>query len=202
MGVAIGGVAAIFTSGAIFKGMEHAVQAGGELVKQQTLLRNMGVSQAEVLETTAKAQLATHQVIGTTIAENVKGMRELMGVMPNLKEAQTAFPAVMQAAKVLESLTGTPASQNMQVLAKAIELRGGGMNPTTGQLDPERFVREAEAATRAIVASGGLVNARSLYQYMQTAGPMARMMTDPDKFYKSMLTALMDMRRLPRPAPR
>ena len=96
----------------------------------------------------------------------------------------------MQAAKVLEGLTGTPAEQNLQVLAKAIELRGGGMNPVTGQLDPERFVKEAEAATRAIVASGGLVNARSLYQYMQTAGPAARAMSDPDVFYKSMLTRL------------
>ena len=64
-GQAIGGVAAIFAGGALAKGLEHAVSAGGELVKQQTLLRNMGISQGDVLETTAKAQLATHQVIGT-----------------------------------------------------------------------------------------------------------------------------------------
>jgi hypothetical protein len=193
MAVAIGGVASIFGGVAVFKGMEKVVSAGGELVKQQALLRNLGVSQADVMETTAKAQLATHKIIGTTIAENVKGMREMMGVMPNLKEAQDKYVSTMQAAKVLESLTGTPADQSLQTLAKAIELRGGGVDPKTHQLDPERFQREAIAATKAIIASGGLVNAQQLLAMMKTAGPMARMIDNPDVFYKGIITAMMDM---------
>ena len=193
-GLAVGGVASLVAGGALFKGMEDMVSAGGELVKQQTLLlANMGVTHAEVLETTAKAQLATHQVIGTTIAENVKGIRELMGVMPNLKEAQNAFPAVMQGAKVLESMTGAPADQTMQVLAKAIELRGGGINPQTHELDPARFASETEAAVKAIIASGGLVNAQRLLMTMQQAGPMAKSVDNADTFYKGILTAMMDM---------
>lgn len=192
-GLAVGGAAALIGAGAIAAGLEKAVGAGGELVKQQTLLRNMGTSWADVVDTTNKAQLATHQVIGTTIAENIKGMRELLGVMPNLEEAQAKYPAVMQAAKVLESLTGSPADDSLQILAKAIELRGGGVNPKTGQLDPDRFAKEAEAATKAIIASGGLVNAQSLLQMMQQAGPMTRMVTDADTFYKGIITAMMDM---------
>lgn len=192
-GTAVGGAAALIGAGALAAGLEKAVSAGGELVKQQALLRNMGVSWAEVVDTTNKAQLATHQVIGTTIAENVKGMRELLGVMPSLEEAQAKFPAVMQAAKVLESLTGSSADSTMQTLAKAIELRGGGIDPKTGKLDPDRLQREAEAATKAIIASGGMVNAQSLLQMMQQAGPMARMVTDADTFYKGIITAMMDM---------
>lgn len=192
-GTAVGGAAALIGAAALAAGLEKAVSAGGELVKQQALLRNMGISWADVVETTNKAQLATHQVIGTTIAENVKGIRELLGVMPNLEEAQAKYPAIMQAAKVLESLTGAPADGTMQTLAKAIELRGGGINPQTGQLDPDRLQREAEAATKAIIASGGLVNAQTLLQTMQQAGPMARMVTDADTFYKGVITAMMDM---------
>ncbi len=192
-GLAVGGAAALIGAAGIADGLAKAVNAGGELVKQQTLLKNMGVSWADVVDTTNKAQLATQQVVGTTISENIKGMRELMGVMPNLEEAQAKYPAIMQAAKVLESLTGTPADNSMQILAKAIELRGGGINPKTGQLDPDRLAREAEAATKAIIASGGLVNAQSLLQMMQQAGPMTRMVTDADTFYKGIITAMMDM---------
>ena len=191
--LAVGGVASLMAGGAIFKGLEKSVTAGGDLVKQQTLLLNMGVSHADVLETTAKAQIATQKVIGTTIAENVKGIRELMGVMPSLKEAQNAYPSVARAAKVLESLTGTPADQSLQILAKAIELRGGGTNPKTGELDPARFERETEAAVKAIIASGGMVNAQRLLMTMQQAGPMAKMVDSADTFYKGILTAMMDM---------
>jgi hypothetical protein len=191
---AIYGAAAIFTGGAMLEGMKKVVDAGGDLVKQQALLRAMGgMSAADITGATNAAQLATQQVMGTTIAENLKGIRELVGVMPSLKEAQEAYPEVMKAAKVLESVSGTPASDSLQTIAKAIELRGGGMNAKTGQLDPQRFIQEAQAAQAAITASGGLVNAAALLQYMKTAGPMARMMSDPDVFYSQALTAIMDM---------
>ena len=170
------------------------VGAGGTLNDQQILLKNMGgISDAEISKTTGMAQSATLSVIGTTIAENMKGMRELMGVMPSLDEAREKYPEVMRVAKQLEAITGKPAEDSLQTLAKAVELRGGGMNPLTHQLDPDRFAKEVQAAGAAIGASGGLVNDRSLYQFMQTAGPAARLMQDPIAFYKSALTAIMDM---------
>jgi hypothetical protein len=192
--IAIGGAATVMAGGGLLDVMGKVAEKGGELVKQQALLRAMGgMSEKDIIGATSSAQLATQKVIGTTIAENLKGIRELVGVMPNLQEAEMAYPAVMQAAKVLESLGGGKADDSLQILAKAIELRGGGMNQATGQLDPKRFVDEANAAQAAIMASGGLVNAQSLLQYMKTAGPMARMMSDPDQFYRSALTAIMDM---------
>lgn len=175
------------------EGLKKVVEAGGELVKQQALLANMGIDHAAVLETTAKAQEATHNVIGTTIAENIKGMRELLGIMPNLQEAQDRYVSVMRSAKVLESMTGAPADKTMQTLAKSVELRGGATNPETGKIDPDRFDKEITSATKAIVASGGLINADSLLQFMKTAGPAARMMSDSDQFYKTVMTSIMDM---------
>ena len=44
-----------------------------------------------------------------------------------------------------------------------------------------------------IVASGGFINANKALQLMQQAGPMARMQTDADTFYKGIMTAVMDM---------
>ena len=68
-GVALG-VAGVAVGGVLAAGLKHAVEAGGELVKQQTLLKNMlhdGRSDAQimgdVMEATAKAQAATHDVI-------------------------------------------------------------------------------------------------------------------------------------------
>ena len=170
------------------------ISAGGTLSDQRLMLKNMGgISDDEVTKTQEAAQRATLSVVGTTITGNMKGMRELVGIMPSLEEAREKFPAVMQVAKILEAVTGRSADDSMQTLAKAIELRGGGMDPVTGQLDPARFVRETQAAGQAIIASGGLINDRSLLQFMQTAGPNARMLTDPVAFYKQSLTAMMDM---------
>ena len=175
-------------------GIGKLLSAGGELEKQKQLLRGMGgISEAEINKTVQMAQLDTQKLLGSTIAGNVKGMREMMGIMPNLDIARETYPMVFQAAKVLERLEGTPADKSIQTLAKMIELRGGGIDPTTHELSPGRFLSEADSAIKMIVASGGFINANKALQLMQQAGPMARMQTDADTFYKGIMTAVMDM---------
>jgi len=194
--LAAGGAVGVFAGFELGKGVADIVHAGGELVKQQIALRGMGngtVTEAEIVQATFLAQLDTQKVIGTTIAENLKGIREMIGVMPNLKSAEDAYPIVMQAAKVLEFYTGEKAESNLQTIAKAVELRGGGTDPVTHQLSEERFVNETKAFEKAIEASGGLVNAAKMLQLVTMAGPMAKMVNDPNVFYQNMLTAIMDM---------
>ena len=126
-------------------GVEKLLSAGGELEKQKQLLRGMGgISKSEIAKTVSMAQADTQKLLGSTIAGNVKGMREMMGIMPNLDIARETYPMVFQAAKVLERLEGTPADKSIQTLAKMIELRGGGIDPTTHELSPGRFLSEAE----------------------------------------------------------
>ena len=66
--------------GAIIAGLDKAVNLGGELVKQQMMLKNMGFGDADVNRATATAQRATQSVYGTTIASNLEHLRELVGV--------------------------------------------------------------------------------------------------------------------------
>ena len=160
-GLAVGGVASLMAGGAIFKGMEKVVSAGGELVAQQMKLGNMGISHADVLETTAKAQLATQQVIGTTIAENVKGISELVSVLPSLQDAQEKYISVAQAGAVLESLTGVKSSTVTQTIAKAIENLGGGTDPATGKVDPDRFDKFVHAARPSLRLAASSMRSRS-----------------------------------------
>lgn len=174
--------------------VKKVVEAGGDLLSEQQKLRGMGgISEEQIKRATELAQADTKTIIGTTIAENLKGIREMIGVMPTLGAAEESYPLVMRAAKVLASYTGTAADESLQTIAKAIELRGGGINPQTHQLDPDRFITEAGAFIKAIVASGGFANAPKMLQLMQQAGPMARMVDNPDTFYQGMLTAVMDM---------
>lgn len=191
---AIGGAAALLAADKIAVGLEKAVKAGGELVKQQTLLHNLLPNDSTaVSSTTAAAQAATLQIIGTTIAENIAGMREMVGVTNTLAEAQKLYVPTMRGAKVLEALTGAAAEKNIQVLAKAVEQLGGGTDPKTGEVDPERFERYMREAVKTIIASGGLIDANALLGFAKQAGPMARMTTDPAALFQSYMTAIMDM---------
>jgi hypothetical protein len=191
-GLAIGAAGAALAAGGLIEALGHAVEHGGELVKQQTLLNNLLGGNTDMVQKMTDA--AAHaNVMGVTHAENLKAMRELIGVTPTAEDAMNIEPEVMRGATVLKQLTGADPSETLQTLAKAVELRGGGMDPVTHQLDPERLAKEIGAAVRAIVASGGLINASTLLQFMKTAGPMARMQEDPDKFYEGTLTAMMDM---------
>jgi hypothetical protein len=175
-------------------GVEKTLAAGGELEKEKQLLRQMGgISESEITRTVRMAQADTRTLIGSTIAGNVRGMREMMGVMPNLETARETYPGIYKAAKVLERLEGTPAEKSIQTLAKMIELRGGGIDPLTHELSPERFASEAGSAIKMIVGSGGFINAPKALQLMQQAGPMARMQEDADTFYQGIMTAVMDM---------
>jgi hypothetical protein len=192
-GLAIGGAAALFGAEKIAVGMERAVKAGGELVKQQTLLQNLIQNPGEVSATTTSAQAATLQIMGTTIAENIKGMREMVGVTNSMEEARKLYVPTMQGAKILESLTGTPAEKSLQTLAKAIEQLGGGTNPKTQEVDPQRFEQYMREAVKTIVASGGLIDANTLLGFAKQAGPMARMTQDPATLFQSYMTAMMDM---------
>ena len=191
---AIAGAGALLAADKLALGLEKAVKAGGELVKQQTLLHNLLPNDpTAVSSTTAAAQAATLQIIGTTIAENIAGMREMVGVTNTLAEAQKLYVPTMRGAKVLEALTGAPAEKNIQVLAKAVEQLGGGTNPKTGEVDPDRFERYMREAVKTIIASGGLIDANALLGFAKQAGPMARMTTDPAALFQSYMTAIMDM---------
>src|SRR6202044_512681 len=89
------------------------LEKGGELELQKKLLRDrLGASGSEANindATRAAVKYATggpNSIIGTTPAENLKGINELLSVTPDLQSAITMYPGMMRASKDLEELSG------------------------------------------------------------------------------------------------
>ena len=178
----------------------HTIKSGGELETNKKLLRDkLGASgtEANIAEATKFAiQYATDPktgVIGSTPAENLKGITDLISVAPTLQAAEKLYPQMMRAATVLEELTGQKADQTMKTLAKGIENTGGGINPVTGELDPDRMQAAVDAAVKTIVAGGGFIDANTLFGYAKQAGGMGRITTDLDAAQNQIITSLIDM---------
>ena len=133
-------------------------------------------------------------VIGTTPAENLKGIRELMSVTPTLEDAEALYPSMMRVSKALEELSGgaKKADETMPVLAKALENIGGGIDPLTHKLDPERMRLATNEALKTIIAGGGFIDAQALFGLAKQAGGMGRL-SDPGKLFDEVITSLIDM---------
>ena len=111
-------------------GVKDIFQAGGDLETQKKLLGdklgNRG-SQSDIDGAVAAAMRyatdSTTGIIGTTPAENLKGIRELMSVTPTLTDAEALYGPMMRVSKALEELSGgkKKADETMPILAKALE---------------------------------------------------------------------------------
>ena len=133
-------------------------------------------------------------VIGTTPAENLKGITELLSVTPGLSDAIKLYPDVMKASKDLEELSGgkVRAGDEMKVLAKALENLGGGIDPKTHELSPERMKTAVNEAVKTIIAGGGFIDGATLFGLAKQSGGMGRM-TDPGNLFDETITSLIDM---------
>lgn len=187
------GLAQIAGSAAIFDFLGKATEAGGELVKFQSQLQNLGKSTADIQADTSAAMAAQIAVHGTNAAENLKVLRELSGVTANSEDARAILQDTLKAGAVVSSLMGGGVTDSIQTLVKAAELRGDGIDPKTGKVSAERLIAGVQAEVATLVAGGGLIKPVDLLSMVQQAGPMARMDTDPLAFWRSMATAMMDM---------
>jgi hypothetical protein len=193
-------MAGVVTLAVGYEVIKNVLAEGGALELQKKLLRDRlgtGGTEADISGATALAiQYATggaNGIIGTTPAQNLKGITELLSVTPNLKAAEELYPGVMRAATALHELTGQPAEDTMKVLAKGIENTGGGINPKTGELDTDRMQLAVNAAVKTIIAGGGFIDAATLFGYAKQAGGMGRITTDLDAAQNQIITALIDM---------
>jgi hypothetical protein len=187
------GVGSVLAGGAILSGMGKLVEHGTKLVHQQALMAEQGMTVREQAEATAAAYKTASDVMGTNVSRNAALVRELRGVLGNTGDALTALPQFAKAGTLLESLKGGKAGENsLQVLAKALELRGDLINAQTGKIDPATLRAGLDQAFRTMSASGGLISANDLMGVMKQAGPMARMMT-AQQFYDTAFSAIMEM---------
>ena len=169
---------------ALFAGataVKDVLAAGGDLETQKKLLADkLGSrgSEADIDKAVAEAvkYAGSGGVIGTTPAENLKGIRELIDVTPTLEDAEALYLPMMRVSKALEELSGgrKKAAETMPILAKALENLGGGIDPVTHQLDPARMQRATDEALKTIIAGGGFIDAQALFGLAKQAGGMGK----------------------------
>ncbi len=174
---------------AVLRSMGRLVEAAKDLNHQLALMKSAGMPDLSIAAASATAWKVTGQVPGSTVSGNARSLREPRMILGTPDDAAAALPDFARAAGVLSSKSQADA---IEMLAQALELRGGITNPATGQISAAQFGTERNLALNAIIASGGLVDQRQLRDIMQTAGPMARMM-EPATFYRLMMTAIMEM---------
>lgn len=187
--------------GAAALGIKAIVEAGGEFETQKKLLSDRLGINAKPGDMDSATQAAIRfstggkdGVIGTTPAENMKGITELLSVTPDLKSSIALYPQMMRAAKDLEELTHgkEKAEDNMKTLAKALENLGGGIDPKTHELDPARMQQATNEAVKTIIAGGGFIDAATLFGMAKQAGGMGRI-ADPSNLFDETITSLIDM---------
>jgi hypothetical protein len=100
---------------------------------------------------------------------------------------------VLKDSAVVSSMMGGNPTDAIQTLVKTAELRGDGINPITGNIDPDRLASAVHQEVATIVAGCGLIKPGDLLQLVQQARPAARMYADAATFWQNMTTPLMDM---------
>lgn len=163
-GAAVGGVG--------FAGLNmvsKTIKPASEYVHQLALMNNEGMKHLDIVKATNAAWDAAKAVPTTTVSENLAAIRELKMVFRGSAEHATQFmPTVQKIQSILETTRhGEPGSGKSEAyeLAKAMEMKGAVYSPA-------QFVGNADLMTKAIVASGGKINASdylSAFKYGRAA---------------------------------
>jgi hypothetical protein len=169
LSVAIAGAGAAFAGAGLLRGMGALVEAGKELVHQQTLLRAAGESQQSVAQATATAWRTTGQVMGTTASGNLRALGDLRGLIGSLPEAQQVLGDFQRASRVLGIVTGQGDERAAGQMARFLDLRGALRFDEQGNLDRARLDAEMNQFLRAIITNRGRVGPEQLLNFIQQA---------------------------------
>lgn len=124
-----------------------------EYTHQLQLMNAAGMKHAEIVKATSAAWDATKIAPTSSVMENLASIRELRMVFGDTKHAIENVATVQKIQGVLATVRGDEGARSEAYeLAKALEMKGAVR-------DPSEFNREADMITKAIVASGGKINA-------------------------------------------
>ena len=187
-------VAAISLAGgaALAAFTKKLLENGAEVQRQIGLLKNLGKSDDNINQTISTAQRAAINAGGTTVSENIGFLRELSNIFPKDEEARQALSLILPDAIATARATGIDLHEIIAIGAKATELRGDATDPETKQFDPARFVKGFRVMEAAIQVGNGQVDPKAMLGAVKQAGPLARMIHDPEEFWGVMMAAIID----------
>lgn len=165
MKLAAVGAMGVIGGAAIVTGMGKLVEAGANVVAQQNQMRIAGMSNLEIVKATNAAWQTTSTVMGTSIVDNLKSIREMRMVFGSTADAVQNLPELAKAQIVVGSILGKNAQEQVFDFSKAGEIKGVSMAV------PE-FMKFLNDEVKAAIASGGKVTASgflSTFKYGRAA---------------------------------
>jgi hypothetical protein len=157
--------------GLAFAGVELKIlRAGDAIIRQQQLLRGVGVTAKEVTEYTDVAVRTATTTLGTTIAGNLRLAGELRTSLIHLQpgEMGQVLPPVARDLSALTAAGYREFGDASATMLKALDLFGAGMVGT--QFSPQEFVKSFHALTQVEVLTRGMLTPSALYRIAQTGG--------------------------------
>lgn len=192
--LAAAGLGGVLAGSAMLGGVSKLIEAGGRLVDQQIQLKNLGVSTTELAQATAAAWQSVGDVIGSNVSRSLELIREAKGALGTMPAAIAIAPDLERADIVRSFVAGHQDDRGLQMVMKAIEMRGDVKYDAAGKLDLGAARTGLNAALKFLNASGGQIDAGTLKGLVTQAGPMAKMM-QPDAFYRTMLTVTEELQQ-------
>jgi hypothetical protein len=165
---ALVGAAGVMAGSALLTGLAKVASYGEKFLDQQAKLRLLGLNNKQIAEATAKAWANTRAVPGTDVAENLKGIGELVGPA-GFEHAIAASKKLTELDRVLQQVTGKAGSA--YTATKAAELLG--QFSEGGEFDPNRFGKFVDMMERSVIATHGKVTPADWLNFAKQAGPSA-----------------------------
>lgn len=153
--LAIGGAAMVAGGAGLLGALTKVAEKGNAIVHQMELMKALGLSHKQIAEATAKSYAVSASTPVTTIAENMKHLRELRYAFGHLSTAQQYLEPVARANAILNSVKGGGNDQVWE-LVKGLEEKGVTTNPA-------EFSRYVDIMTKAVIGSGGRVTPQSFF---------------------------------------
>jgi Phage tail lysozyme len=192
LGKAIGGALGVFAGEKILSGLTSIVEKTADLSHELTQIQKLGGS----LDNRARANAASLDVTRNVLGINQKDVLEIFRETYSLIGQQHALeilPLLSKYGVVAGNTTGDLSSAigGSRDLVRAAEQMGRLTNPTTGDVDTDRFKHFLDIATKVGNATGGAVNAHTWYQLAQQGAPALMGMNDQSLMTMAILSQYM-----------
>lgn len=146
-----------------------------------------GMKQVEITKSIKAAWDATASVPTSKVAENLSAIRELRSVVGSTGEAVSILPTVLKLQAVLSNVKGVKDAKGTAYdVAKLLDIRGASM-------DPARFRNESDMMLKAIVMSGGTLDAKDFFSTGKY-GRLATQSWSPEFLYQILPTLMQEMK--------
>lgn len=172
---ALVGAAGVMAGTGLLGGLAKIASYGEKFLDQQAQLRNLGRTNQEIAEATAKAWENTRIAPGSSVAENLKSIGELFSIV-GIKEALATSGKFAQLDQLLHQTTGKEGSA--YTTARAGELLGVFQDKKSGEFDITGFNKFMDMVGRSTIASHGKVTPADWLAYAKQAGPAAGNLTE------------------------